>query len=160
VAGAAKNYAKLYTGSVKRAGELMHKNATYNSALIGQPVKRVNVILKKSGNPTGTISVLVRKASGDSIVHTFGTILASTLTTTDNTYPFEAPLSYALAANDRILVEWDGTGSTTDQVWVKRSASDTSGGFDGQNTKWTRYITGYAYNYGTYDLAGEWFKLV
>jgi hypothetical protein len=138
----------------------MHKNATYNSALIGQLVKRVNVILKKSGNPTGTISVVVRKVSGDSIGHTFGTIDASTLTTTDKTFTLEALLSYTLAANDRILVEWDGTGSSTDQVWVKKSVYDTStGGFDGQNTKYTQYITGYS-NHGNYDLAGEWFKLV
>jgi hypothetical protein len=160
VAGATNSYAKLYTGNLKRAGELMNKSATYNSALIGQPVKRVNVILKKSGNPTGTISVVVRKVSGDSIVHTFGTILASTLTTTDKTFTLEAPLSYTIAANDRILVEWDGiAGSTTDQVWVKKSVSDTSGGFDGQNTRYTRYITGYS-NVGADDLAGEWFKLV
>jgi hypothetical protein len=159
VAGATNSYAKLCTGSLKRAGELMHKNATYNSALIGQPVKRVNVILKKSGNPTGTISVVVRKLSGDSIVHTFGTILASTLTTTDETFTLEAASSYTIAANDRILVEWNGTGSSTDQIWVKKSASSTTGGFDGQNTKWTRYITLYN-NYGTEDLAGEWFKLV
>jgi hypothetical protein len=159
VAGATNSYAKLYTGNIKRAGELMLKNATYNSALIGQPVKRVNVILKKSGNPTGTISVLVRKASGDSIGHTFGTIDASTLTTTDKTFTVEAPLSYTLAANDRILVEWNGTGSTTDQVWVKKSVADTAGGFDGQNTRYTRYTTGYV-SQGTYDLAGEWFKLV
>jgi hypothetical protein len=158
VAGATNSYAKLYTGSLKRAGELMHKNTTYNSALIGQPVKRVNVILKKSGNPTGTISVVVRKLSGDSIAHTFGTIVAATLTTSDKTFTLEATSSYTLAANDRILVEWNGTASSTDQVWVKKSAYDTSGGFDGLNTKWTQYITGYS-NQGNYDMAGEWFKL-
>ncbi|MDQ4101569.1 MAG: DUF1929 domain-containing protein [Thermoproteota archaeon] len=157
VAGA-NNYAKLYAGSIKRAGELMHKTTTLNSALIGQPVKRVNVILKKSGNPTGAVSVVVRKASGDSIAHTFGTIDASTLTTIDKTITFEASSSYTLAANDRILVEWAGTASTTDQVWVKKSASSTSGGFDGDSTKWTQYITSYS-NQSAYDLAGEWFKL-
>jgi Domain of unknown function (DUF1929)/Bacterial Ig domain/TAT (twin-arginine translocation) pathway signal sequence len=157
VAGS-NNYAKLSTGTIVRAGELMHKTATLNSALIGQPVKRVNVILKKSGNPTGTISVVVRKVTGDSIVHTFGTINASTLTTSDNTFTLEATSSHTIAANDRILVEWNGTGSSTDQVWVKKSASSTSGGFDGQNTKWTQYVTAYS-NQGGYDLAGEWFKL-
>jgi hypothetical protein len=126
--------------------------------LIGQSVKRVNVILKKSGNPTGTISVVVRKALGDTIGHTFGTIEASTLTTTDKTFTLEAASSYTLAANDRILVEWGGTTSTIDQVWVKRTASDTSGGFDGGNTKWSQYATGYSNQHG-YDLAGAWFKV-
>jgi hypothetical protein len=157
VAGA-NNYAKIYTGSIKRAGELMHKTATLNSVLIGQPVKRVNVILKKSGNPTGTINIVVRKVTGDSIIHTFGTIDASTLTTIDKTFTLEAASSYTLAANDRILVEWDGTSSTTDQVWVKKSDSSTSGGFDADNTKWTQYVTSYS-NQSAYDIAGEWFKL-
>ena len=152
------NYGKLYTTSLKRAGEYMQKSSTLNSALIGQSVKRVNVILKKSGNPTGTISVVVRKALGDTIGHTFGTIEASTLTTTDKTFTLEAASSYTLAANDRILVEWGGTTSTTDQVWVKRTASDTSGGFDAGNTKWSQYATGYSNQHG-YDLAGAWFKV-
>jgi hypothetical protein len=155
---AANNYAKMYTTSISRAGEFMQKNTTVNSVLIGQPVKRVNVILKKSGNPTGNVSVVVRKLSGDAIAHTFGTIDASTLTTTDKTYTFEASTSYTLAANDKVLVEWGGTSSTTDQVWVKKSASTTDGGFDGANTKWTHYVTSYSVQSG-YDLAGEWFKL-
>jgi hypothetical protein len=157
VAGS-NNYAKLSTGSIKRAGELIHKTATFNSALIGQSVKRVNVILKKSGNPTGTISVVVRKVTGDLIVHTFGTIDASTLTTSDKTFTLESTSSHTIAANDRILIEWNGTTSSTDQVWVKKSVSSTSGGFDGENTKWTQYVTAYS-NQGGYDLAGEWFKL-
>jgi hypothetical protein len=157
VAGS-NNYAKLYTGSIIRAGELMHKTGTINSALIGQPVKRVNVILKKSGNPTGTISIVVRKVTGDSIIHTFGTIEASTLTTIDKTFTLEPASSYTIAANDRLLVEWNGTASSTDQVWVKKSASSTTGGFDGENTKWTQYVTAYS-NQGGFDLAGEWFKL-
>jgi Domain of unknown function (DUF1929) len=158
VTGGAGSYGKLYTGSLKRAGELMHKNSTYNSALIGQPVKRVKVILAKSGSPTGTVSVVVRKASDDSVAHTFGTISASTLTTSDQTFTLEPASAYTIAANDRILVEWGGTGSSTHQVWVKRSAANTSGGFDGQNTKWSQYATSYS-NQGGYDLAGEWFKL-
>jgi hypothetical protein len=157
VAGS-NNYAKLSTGSIKRAGELIHKTATFNSALIGQSVKRVNVILKKSGNPTGTISVVVRKVTGDLIVHTFGTIDASTLTTSDKTFTLESTSSHTIAANDRILIEWNGTTSSTAQVWVKKSVSSTSGGFDGENTKWTQYIAAYS-NQGGYDLAGEWFKL-
>jgi hypothetical protein len=155
VAGATNTYCKLYTGSFKRAGEFLSPN----SALIGQPVKRVNVILKKSGNPTGTISVVVRKASGDSIGHTFGTIDPSTLTTSDKTFTVEASSSYTIAASDRVLVEWNGTTSTTDQVWVKKSASNTSGGFDGVYSRWTQYVTSYG-NQSSYDLAGEWFKLV
>ena len=69
----------LNTGGLRRAGEWMHRNTSFNSSLIGQSVKRVNVILRRAGNATGTISVVVRRFSDDSIVHTFGTIDACRL---------------------------------------------------------------------------------
>ena len=84
-----------------RGQELMHKNSTYNSALIGQPVKRVKVILAKSGSPTGNITILVRKASDDSVAHTFGTIDPSRLTTSDQTFNLEPASAYTIAANDK-----------------------------------------------------------
>lgn len=155
----ANNYGRLYSGGLKRCGEFMQRNTTYNSALIGQPVKRVNTILRRAGRPTGTIGVVVRRFSDDAIIHTFGTIDASTLTTSEKTFTFEATSSYTIAANDRILVEWNGTGSSTDEVRVKRSGNSSSGGFDGQNTKWVEYSTSYVVH-DNYDLAGEWFKLV
>jgi hypothetical protein len=159
VSGAGGGLANLYTGSLKRVGEWMHRNTTYNSSLIGQSVKRVNVIMRRAGNATGTISVVVRRISDDSIVHTFGTRDAATLSTTaDQTFTFESASSYTLAANDRVLVEWGGTGTSTDQVRVRKSASSSTGGFDGQNTKWVQYTTVYG-SQGSYDLAGQWFKL-
>lgn len=156
VAGA-NSYSKMYTGNLKRVGEYLHKSAVFNSSLIGQPIRKVKVILKKSGSPSGTISVLIRN-SGNTIVRTFGTIDAGSLTNTDQQFERELPASYTLAANDRILVEWDGTGTTTDQVWVKRTASNDSGWFDGGHTKLTEFKTGYS-NQAKYDMAGEWFKL-
>jgi hypothetical protein len=159
VSGAGGALANLYTGSLKRVGEWMHRNTTYNSSLIGQSVKRVNVIMRRAGNATGTISVVVRRISDDSIVHTFGTRDAATLSTTaDQTFTFESNSPYTLAANDKVLVEWGGTGTSTDQVRVRKSASSSTGGFDGQNTKWVQYTTVYG-SQGSYDLAGQWFKL-
>jgi len=158
VPSAGGSYTSLNTGGLGRVGEWMHRNTTYNSSLIGQSVKRVNVILIRAGNPTGTISVVVRRFSDDSIVHTFGTIQASALTTTAQTFTFEASSSYTIAANDRILVEWPGTTSSTDQVRVRKSAYNSTGGFDGQNTKWVQYGTSYAVQ-NFYDLVGEWFRL-
>lgn len=154
--GGANSYAQLYSGSLTRAGEFMERSSTYTSSLIGQPIKRVLLTLKKSGNTTGTVSILIRKSTG--IAHTFGTIDASKLTTTDQLLTFEAASSYTIAANDRLLVEWAGTGSSTDRVWVKKSVASTSGGFDGKNTKWSHFATSYT-SQNTVDLAGEWFKL-
>ncbi len=159
VAGGTDKYGTLSTGGLKRIGEFMERNTTYNSTLIGQSVKRVNVILRRLGNTSGTISVVVRRYSDDSIVHTFGTIDASRLTTTYQTFSLESTSSYTIGANNRILVEWNGTGSSADQIMVRKSASDTSGGFDGKNAKWVQYATSYAGD-NNYDLAGEWFKLI
>ena len=78
---------------------------TSASTLIGNSIKKLTVILKKAGSPTGTITVLVRKGTGDSVAITFGTIQATTLTTTDQTFTLEAPTSHTFA-NDKVLVEW------------------------------------------------------
>jgi hypothetical protein len=148
------SYLKLYTGNLKRAGEIM----TSSSSLIGESIKRVNIILRKSGSPTGTINVVVRNGSGDSIAITFGTIDASTLTDSDQTFTLTALQSHTFSTNDKVLVEWNGTGSSTNQVWVKRRfSSDPATGFDGSNTRQAHYVTSYSTHLGS-DLAGEWFK--
>jgi hypothetical protein len=152
------SYIILGTGGNNRAGELM----TSASTLIGNSVKKVSVILKKAGNATGTITVLVRKGTGDSVAITFGTVSAANLTTTDQTFTLEAPTSHTFAANDKVLVEWDGTGTSTDQVLVKRSNyTDPATSFDGINTKQTHKVatsTGYS-TYNNADIAGQWSKL-
>jgi hypothetical protein len=152
------SYMVLGTGSSHRTGEIM----TSSSVLIGNSIKKLTVILKKAGNPTGTITVLVRKGTGDSVSITFGTIAAANLTTTDQTFTLEAPTSHTFAANDKVLVEWDGTGTSTDQVLVKRSNyTDAAASFDGINTKQTHKVatsSTYAY-YSNADIAGQWSKL-
>jgi hypothetical protein len=150
------SYLKLYngTGGLKRAGEWI----TSTSVLNGESIKRVSVILKKSGSPTGTVNVVVRKGSGDTVALTFGTIDASTLTDTDQLFTLTAPSSYTIAANDKVLVEWDGTGADTDQVWLKRRfSSDPATGFDGSATKQAHYVSSYSSHAGS-DIGGEWFK--
>ena len=132
------------------------------SVLIGNSIKKLTVILKKAGNPTGTITVRVRKGTADSDGIIFGTIDAATLTTTDQTFTLEAPTSHTFAANDKVLVEWAGTGTSTDQVLVKRSfLTDPAASFDGINTKQSHKnatSTGYA-SYSNADIAGVWSKL-
>ncbi len=146
------------TGGYHRCGEIM----TSASTLIGNSVKRVSVILRRAGNPTGTINVVLRRGAGDSVATTFGTVDAATLTTTDQTFTLESPTSQTFAANDKILVEWNSTQSSTDQVQVKRHAYATSdASFDGINTRQTHKLaTSTGYNtYNNADIAGVWYKL-
>jgi galactose oxidase-like protein len=151
------SYIVLRTGGFHRAGEI----TTSASTLIGNSVKRVSVILKRAGNPTGTVYVRFRRGAGDSVATTFGTIDAATLTTTDQTFTLESPTSQTFAANDKILVEWDSTQPSTDQVHVKRHAYATSdASFDGINTRQTHKLatsTGYS-TYNNADIAGVWSK--
>jgi hypothetical protein len=81
--------------------------------------------------------VLVRKGTGDSLTITFDDpIGATTLTTTDQIFALESPTSHTFAANDKVLVEWAGTGSDVDKVLVKRhNYTDPAASFDGINTK-------------------------
>lgn len=95
------------------------------STLIGKKPKKARVQLKKSGSPTGTITVKVRKGTDDSVAATFGAgINASTLTTSYADYDFQDLTStYALVANDKLAVEFSG-GDISNKVAVQRMLSD------------------------------------
>jgi hypothetical protein len=151
------SYIVLNSGGFHRAGEIM----TPASTLIGNSVKRVSVILKRGGSPTGFVYVRFRRGTDDSIAKEFGRIDAATLTTTDQTFTLESPTSQTFAANDKILVEWGGTGTNTDQVHVKRHAySSSDASFDGINTRQTHKLaTSTGYNtYNNADIAGVWYR--
>ena len=130
---------------------------TPSSSLVGSPIKRVAVVVKKSGNATGTIFVRIRNAA-DAIAKEIGTISASALTAADQRFELTASTSYTLQANDKVLVEWSGTGSIADAVNVKRSAVDT---FNAANTYFVARKTNGTYtNSTTRDMAADWYKQV
>jgi hypothetical protein len=139
------------TGDAMAQGEKLLPAST----LIGTAVKRVAVVLKKSGNPTGTINIRIRKGSDDSIAMEIGSIDASTLTTADQRYELTASGTHILQANDKVLVEWTGTGNSADIVNVKRTGADA---FEGTNAYIvTRKVNGTYTNGTTRDLAGDWY---
>ena len=55
-AAGTNSYSIITTGDSDRAGETL----TSSSSLVGKSINEVSVLLKKSGSPSGTISVLVR----------------------------------------------------------------------------------------------------
>ena len=163
------NYVSIYavTGvnsygamaSAGAAGDItgIGEKLTPASSLVGSPIKRVAVVLKKAGNATGTINVRIRNAA-DAIAKEIGTINASALTTADQRFELTAATSYTLQANDKVLVEWSWTGSLADAVHVKRSAVDT---FNAANTYFVARKANGAYtNSTTRDMAGDWYKQV
>ena len=144
------SYGTMFSGGSTGAGEKILPA----SSLVGAAVKRVEVILKKSGNTTGIINVRIRNST-DTIVKEIGTIDASALTAIDQMFTLTASSTHLLQANDKVLVEWAGTGSGTDVVSVKRHNVDA---FDGVNTYFvTRNANGSYTNSSTRDLAGYWY---
>ena len=90
--------------------------------------KRVTVRLKKSGSPTGTISITQRRAN-DTVACTFGTMSAATLTTSYVDYTFTnltntEPMD---TNDDKILVEYGG-GNSSNKVSVNRISSNSYNG--------------------------------
>lgn len=149
VAGS-NSYGTIASGGSTGIGEKL----TTTSSLIGMAIKRVSVVLKKSGNTNGTINVRIRNGSG-AIAKEIGTIDAATLTTADQTFTVTATSAYILQANDVVLAEWTGTGSSTDIVNVKRSGTDV---FDGVSTYYvSRNASGTYTNSTTRDMAGYWY---
>jgi N-acetylneuraminic acid mutarotase len=149
-AAGTNSYSTIATGDSDRAGEIL----TSSSSLVEKSISEVTLVLKKSGSPSGTISVLVRSGQDDSRALEFGTIAASDLTTSDKSFTLKAASSYIFKSKDKVLVEWSGTGSSADQVLVKRNGADA---FDGTNT----YLVGHkgtSYtNSNSRDLAGDWY---
>jgi len=114
------SYSILTTGGSDRAGEIL----TSSSSLIEKSISEVTLVLKKSGSPSGTISVLVRSGLDDSTAIEFGVIDASELTTSDKSFTLKAASSYIFKSKDKVLVGWSGTGSSADQVLVKRNGAE------------------------------------
>jgi N-acetylneuraminic acid mutarotase len=143
------SYSTLMTGDSDRVGEVL----TSSSSLVGKSISEITVILKKSGAPSGTVSVVVRDGQDDSTAIKFGGIDTSELTTSDKSFTLRATSSHTFKSSDKVLVEWSGTGSSTDQILVKRNGVDA---FDGTNT----YLVGHkgtSYtNSNSRDLAGDW----
>ncbi len=144
------SYGNIMTGGPVGIGETL----TSASSLIDSAIKRMAVILKKSGSPTGSIYFRIRNSSG-TIVKELGTIDASTLTSADQRFEVTASSAYILKANDKVLVEWDGTGSNSDVVHVKRHGTDA---FDGTNTYFVARNSSGTYSSSSgRDLAGDWY---
>ena len=115
--------AQNFDGNPTRIAE----KAAAGSALIGKTVNAFRVWLSKSGSPAGTITARVRN-SADTVVYTFNTLSASTLTGTSTATTFtNTSATYTIVSGDRLCIEY--TGDATDYVimdQVNPTAYDTT----------------------------------
>ena len=87
-----------------------------SSPLYNKNIKRVDWPLRKSGNPQGNATVVVRKGSDNSIATTLGTIDVSNLTSSFNYQTVEnQAASYNMVVGDRVLIEYSG-GDSNDYI--------------------------------------------
>jgi Calcineurin-like phosphoesterase len=97
------------------------------STLYNKDIKRIEWPLKKSGNPTGTATVVIRKGSDNSIAKTLGTINVQDLTTSFEYQEVEnTTTSYNMVVGDRILLEYNG-GDDNDYIIARAVATRING---------------------------------
>lgn len=125
----------LYNGSNTHVVEYV----TSGSILVNKEINTIEVWLRKTGNPTGTITVGVF----DSLLNTkkvFALVDATSLTTAWKRYTFTIPDPYIIQYADHIGISYSG-GDASNYVQI---ATDTTNPFGGINTYRKRY-------------AGSWF---
>jgi hypothetical protein len=149
------SFAELSVQMVRRVGEIVSGGST----LLGAPIRRVDVLLQVAGAPTGAVNVVVRRGTDDSVALALGTIEAQSLSAETQRYSFEATTSYELAANDKILVEWEGTPSSADQVLVLRNVAQSGDSSFGGAELFQVHMYHGETEYKTWleaDIAGQW----
>ena len=102
-----------------------------NSMLVGDEINCIDIMLRKSGSPTGTATIGTLDGSG-SIIQQFGTINVAILTTSNIWYTFclSGDNSYVIANQDRLGIAYNG-GNATNNIQVSQDANNP---FDGTIT--------------------------
>jgi calcineurin-like phosphoesterase family protein len=85
-------------------------------------IKRIEWPMRKSGNPTGDATIVIRRGSDNSIAKTLGTINVQDLTTSFDYKAVEnTTSSYTTVVGDRIMIEYTG-GDDNDYIIVRTTA--------------------------------------
>jgi len=112
------SYLRLFNGGNTRGGQKI--------TLTGGTLQYVRFYLKKTGAPTGTLYVRVRRTSDDGIIETSATTLDVTTITTDYAW-YEFALTCAPDEEVRIIAEFEG-GSSSNEVYLGKYLADVCPG--------------------------------
>lgn len=120
----------IYAGAIVRAGQRIDGF----SGIINQ----VAIKMLKTGAPTGTIYIRIRRVSDDAILATMGTKDITTVTAAAVEYTFsDTNLNVVTATDIRVLVEFGG-GDTSNRLKIRYRNADVAAGEQG-----TTYVAGY-----------------
>jgi len=93
-------------------------NGQTNTARFGERITlgpciitRISCYLTKYGNPTGTLYVRIRRVSDDAILKEWGSIDASTISSSGAWYNFDSEYEFTAATEVRVLHEFPGDGT-------------------------------------------------
>lgn len=131
----------------KRAGFYV---ASSGAPVFGKTITLVEVWLKKTGTPTGTINVRQRKRTSETIHTDYGSLDASTVATTPTLYQFAAPGNTGTVHVEDIFgVEYTG-GSSANYISVMRAPGSPIA-----NMHLTHYNGSQWVNVSDFDLCGR-----
>ena len=132
---------------VKRAGFYV---ASSNAPVFGRTITLIEVWLRKTGSPTGTINVRQRKRTSETIRTDYGSMSAASVATTPTLYQFADPTNTGTVHVEDIFgVEYTG-GSPTNYISVMRVA-----GSPVQNMHLTHYDGTQWSSLSDFDLSGR-----
>lgn len=109
-------------GGIVRVGARL--DAT--NPLIGDRVKVVQVLVQKHGNPTGTITVNIRKGTDDIVAATIGTFDITNVAAGRGEFSFvvrNKGNTYDCLVNDVVSVEYTPTASVSDGLLIMTNAA-------------------------------------
>lgn len=132
---------------VKRAGFYV---ASSGAPVFGRTITLIEVWLKKTGNPTGTINVRQRKRISETIHTDYGNMAAASVATTPTLYQFADPANTGTVHVEDIFGVEYTTGTATDYISVMRVA-----GSPVQNMHLTHYNGQQWSSLPDFDLSGR-----
>lgn len=138
-------------GGVVMTGEYVDTGST----LIDETISKVEFYGRKYGNPTGNALLGVWNSSG-TLVHTYGTVDVSTLTTSNAWISAESTTGYELSAGDTVGI-FHSTGTNSDHISLQHDDSNPL--FDGSNSVWTRMASDNSFAFWTnVDMTFKFYK--
>ena len=124
--------------------------ASSNAPVFGKTITLVEVWLRKTGSPTGTINVRQRKRTSETIHTDYGSMNASSVATTPTLYQFADPTNTGTVHVEDIFGVEYTSGTATNYISVMRVA-----GSPVQNMHLTHYNGVQWSSLADFDLSGR-----
>lgn len=124
---------------------------TATSALVGQTVNQMTIGLKKSGSPSSTITVCIMD-SASTCIYTFGSMSASSLTTSYVQYTFINLISSHTIASGNYIGAKSSAQNAGNVIIMSSANTDV---YDGTNSIGSQFVSGAWSDHTTWDMGSS-----